>query len=125
MARASVALLRTGDIHLRRRWLDESSGLTRIESTHLGRVLVLSSVAVALQGLPPLVVPPPLQLSLSCLKNPTAGLRQPDAAWLRTLSDRPGDSLVIGWLGNSLLLLAGREALRDLRSQLIGRLAAA
>lgn len=125
VAQASLALLRPGELHIRQKKIDKATGLTRPVSTHLGRLLLLSSTSAALQVLQQVLAKPPLQLSLSCLTNPWAGLRQPDATWLRSIKAWPGDALMIGWRGNALQLLTGREALPDLRTRLIDRLAAA
>lgn len=121
----AIPLLRAGDLHVRLPQQDPATGLSRIASVHLGRVLVWSTPAVA----PPIVqqVPAraPLRLSLANLKNPWAGLRQPDAHWLRALLSRQDDTLVIGWLGQSLRLLGGPEALDDMHARLAAWLAAA
>lgn len=122
MAQASIALLRPGELHIREQKIDEATGLTRPVSTHLGRLLLLSSTSTALQVLQQVAVKPPLQLGLSCLTNPWAGLRQPDATWLRSIKAWTGDALVIGWRGTALQLLAGHEALPGLRTRLIDRL---
>ena len=44
VARASTALLRSGNLHVRQRRVDESTGQAHVDSTHVGRVLVLLSV---------------------------------------------------------------------------------
>lgn len=125
LAQASLALLRPGELHIRQTNIDEATGLTRQVSTHLGRVLMLASPSSLLQVLPQVALQPPLQLGLTCLTNPWAGLRQPDARWLRSIKTWTGDALVIGWHGHALLLLAGHEALPGLRIRLIDWLAAA
>lgn len=119
IARASTALLRPGDLHVRQRRTDGSTGVTHVESTYLGRVLALMSVADALRALQGVTVAAPLQVNLSCLTNPQAGLRQPDARWLRSMRDWTGNVVGITWLGDSLTLLGGREALLQLRVGLL------
>lgn len=120
-AMASAALLRPGDLAVRQRRLDESTGMTRVSLTHLGRVLVLSSPAALLDAIEALAQPAPLQLLLNVLNNPQAGLRQPDATWLRSIRNWTGEDIVVTWSGHTLCLLAGREALFDLRWRLLDR----
>jgi len=119
-AEASIDALRSGDLHVRRSVLDPATGLTRVESTFLGRPLLLTSVAhatVAIQSGP---VAAPLQIHSTCLSNPEAGLRQPEARWVRAIRTWAGDRVAITWSGNSssLCVMAGPDALSHLAAHL-------
>ena len=118
-ARVLSPLLRSGDIHVRQRITDESTGLTRIDSTHLGRVLILSSLTATLQAIQNVDIDASLQVTLSCLTNPYAGLRQPDSKWLRSIRSWSSAEVAIGWQDTSLQILAGRDTLRQLRNNLL------
>lgn len=116
---ASAALLRSGDLHVRERRLDDSTGMMCVTSKHLGRVLVRSSAAEVLRVIQGGASRPPLQLHLSCLTNPHAGLRQPDAKWLRSIRSWTGAGLAVTWKGDSLHLFGGRATLLDVRVRLL------
>lgn len=120
IARASVAALLKGDINLTSKRLDEATGLSQIKNTHLGRALIRTTVDAALGALQGIAAPAPLQLHLSCLTNPQAGLRQPDARWLRSVAEWTGTSVGIIWSGRTLVFLGGPAPLLTLRNELLG-----
>lgn len=120
IARTSVATLRKGDINHTSRRLDEATGLSQVTNTHLGRALIRTTADTALGALQGVAAPAPLQLHLSCLTNPQAGLRQPDARWLRSVSEWTGTGVGITWAGNTLVFLGGPTPLLELRNQLLG-----
>ena len=119
IARASVAALRKGDINSTSRRLDEATGLSQTKNTHLGRALIRTTVDGALGALQGIAAPAPLQLHLSCLTNPQAGLRQPDARWLRSVAEWTGSGVGITWAGNTLVFLGGPALLLKLRNELL------
>ncbi|RTL47146.1 MAG: hypothetical protein EKK53_00500 [Burkholderiales bacterium] len=114
------ALIRPGDLHLRRTVIDDSTGLGRIASTHLGRLLFIVPAAAALRAIQSAPVLPPVQRSVSSLVNAWAGLRQPDARWLRAIRAWPDDRVVITWQGKALCLLAGEAQVGELHQALAG-----
>lgn len=61
---------------------------------------------------------PALQTHLSCLANPWAGLRQPDARWLRSIGHWPDDRVAVTWRASALCLLAGASQLTALHAGL-------
>ncbi len=119
VARASTALLRSGNLHVRQRRVDESTGQAHVDSTHVGRVLVLLSVDATVGAVETVAVSAPLQVHLACMTNPDAGLRQPEARWLRSVRSWTDDTVVTSWSATSLTFLAGSEALLELRSRLL------
>lgn len=108
-----------GELHVHQRTIDPATGLSRPSSTFLGRVLVPGTVDGVLDALRGVAAQPPAQLTLTCLTNPHAGLRQPDARWVRAARDWPGDRIAASWRGTSVTLLAGRAALARLREGLL------
>lgn len=117
--RRSVTLLRAGDIHARWNAIHEQTGRTRVHSMHLGRVLVVSTVARILGVVQGTAPTPPLLMALSCLTNPGAGLRRTESAWLQSIRAWSGNPVAITLPGNALCMLAGREALTELRIGLL------
>ena len=120
IARASVAALRKGDINSTSRRLDEATGLSQTTNTHLGRALIRTTVDGALGALQGIAASAPLQLHLSCITNPQAGLRQPEARWLRSVAEWTGSGIGITWAGNTLVFLGGPAPLLELRNELLG-----
>lgn len=112
--------MRAGDLLVRRRRVDDVTGAERIESTHLGRPLFLACAADVLQAIRSVPAAPPLKRQLSCLANPWAGLRQPEARWLRDTKTWPDDRVAVTWRANTLCLLAGTGQVAALHGGLTG-----
>lgn len=110
--------MRAGDLLVRRRRVDDVTGGERIESTHLGRPLFLARAAGVLQAIRSVPAAPPLKLHLSCFANPWAGLRQPEARWLRDAKTWPDDRMAVAWRANTLCLLAGPGQVAALHGEL-------
>ncbi len=121
VAESNFEVLRAGDLNVRQRILDASTGMASIKSTHLGRFILLSDAVDLASTLRERPVPDPLQIHLSCLKNPGAGLRQPDAKWLSSTKSWSQGQVAVSWKGTSVCLSAGSPTLRSLRDSLLER----
>lgn len=112
-ARASLDTLLAGSLNARWTLVDESTGHTRVKSISLGRPLLTACVDAVAHAVRSTAAEEPLQIHVACLANPEAGLRQPDARWMRSLKSGAGGQLALTWLGNSnaLCVSGGREAL--------------
>lgn len=119
-AEVAVDALSSEDMMARWSVLDETTGLSRVESVFLGCPLLLTSVGTVTEVIACTAATPPLQINASCMTNPEVGLRQPDARWLRSIRAWPGHDVAMTWRGNSssLCIIGGREALRVLQSNL-------
>lgn len=125
VALAALAPALPGDLHVRQRMRDPATGVERVSSTFLGRMLVPGTVGSVLDALAGVAVPGPVQLSIGCVTNPHAGLRQPDAAWVRAARHWSGERVAVAWRGTSLTLLAGPGTLARLREGLLAIVARA